>query len=374
MAVQLIEGRLQEEIDKSRAIIRTDGYSMSIGEWISLYERAEIDIHPEFQRFFRWSPKQKSRLIESILLGIPIPQIFVAQREDGVWDVVDGLQRLSTIYQFAGILRDEENHPIPPLVLEQTKYLPSLQGKKWDDAEDPENSLTTSQRLIIKRSKIDVSIILRESDEASKYELFQRLNTGGSPLSEQEVRNSILVMINRDMYRWMRRLAENPDFVECVALTDRALDEQYDMELVLRFLVFRTLDERELSRIGDLGDYLTDKLSDMARNKEFDFKEEELAFSTAFGLLRKTTGSDSFKKFDSEKGKFMGGFLVSGYEVVAIGVGYNYKVVSDANLEIEPLIRGVWQKEQFTSKSGSGIRASSRVPNTIPLGRKLFKP
>jgi hypothetical protein len=374
MAVQLIEGRLQEEIDKSRAIIRTDGYSMSIGEWISLYERAEIDIHPEFQRFFRWSPKQKSRLIESILLGIPIPQIFVAQREDGVWDVVDGLQRLSTIYQFAGILRDEENHAIPPLVLERTKYLPSLQGKKWDDAEDPENSLTTSQRLIIKRSKIDVSIILRESDEASKYELFQRLNTGGSPLSEQEVRNSILVMINRDMYRWMRRLAENPDFVECVALTDRALDEQYDMELVLRFLVFRTLDERELSRIGDLGDYLTDKLSDMARNKEFDFKEEELAFSTAFGLLRKTTGSDSFKKFDSEKGKFMGGFLVSGYEVVAIGVGYNYKVVSDANLEIEPLIRGVWQKEQFTSKSGSGIRASSRVPNTIPLGRKLFKP
>jgi hypothetical protein len=101
MAVQLIEGTLQEEIDKSRAIIRTDGYSMSIGEWISLYERSEIDIHPEFQRFFRWSPKQKSRLIESILLGIPIPQIFVAQREDGVWDVVDGLQRLSTIYQFA---------------------------------------------------------------------------------------------------------------------------------------------------------------------------------------------------------------------------------------------------------------------------------
>jgi hypothetical protein len=374
MAVQLIEGTLQEEIDKSRAIIRTDGYSMSIGEWISLYERSEIDIHPEFQRFFRWSPKQKSRLIESILLGIPIPQIFVAQREDGVWDVVDGLQRLSTIYQFAGILKDEENHAVPPIVLERTKYLPSLQGKKWDDAEDPENSLTTSQRLIIKRSKIDVSIILRESDEASKYELFQRLNTGGSPLSEQEVRNSILVMINRDMYRWMRRLAENPDFVECVALTDRALDEQYDMELVLRFLVFRTLDEKELSRIGDLGDYLTDKLSDMARNDEFDFKEEEQAFSTAFGLLRRTTGSDSFKKFDPEKGKFMGGFLVSGYEVVAIGLGYNYKVASEANLEIESLIRGVWQKEQFTSKSGSGIRASSRVPNTIPLGRKLFKP
>jgi hypothetical protein len=374
MSTQLIGARLQEEIDKSRAIIRTDGYSMSVGEWISLYERGEIDIHPEFQRFFRWSPKQKSRLIESILLGIPIPQIFVAQREDGVWDVVDGLQRLSTIYQFAGILRDEENQIVPRLVLERTKYLPSLMGKKWDDPDDSSNSLTSSQRLIIKRSKIDVSIILRESDEASKYELFQRLNTGGSPLSEQEVRNSILVMINRDMYRWMRKLAEKPDFVECVALTDRALDEQYDMELVLRFLVFRTLDEKQLSRIGDLGDYLTEKLTEMARDEDFEFEEEELAFSTAFGLLRKTTGSDSFKKYDAEQGKFMGGFLVSGYEVVAIGLGYNYKVATGAKVDIESLVRGVWQKEQFTSKSGSGIRASSRVPNTIPLGRKLFKP
>jgi uncharacterized protein with ParB-like and HNH nuclease domain len=185
MSTQLIESKLQEEIDKSRAIIRTDGYSMSVGEWISLYERGEIDIHPEFQRFFRWSPKQKSRLIESILLGIPIPQIFVAQREDGVWDVVDGLQRLSTIYQLAGILRDEENQLVPELVLERTKYLPSLMGKKWDDPNDPDNSLTPLQRVTIKRSKINVHIILAQTDESSKYELFQRLNTGGSPLSEQ---------------------------------------------------------------------------------------------------------------------------------------------------------------------------------------------
>jgi hypothetical protein len=365
---------LQDEIDRSRATIRTDDYSMSIGEWISLYERFEIDIHPEFQRFFRWSPQQKSRLIESILLGIPIPPIFVAQREDGVWDVVDGLQRLSTIYQFAGILHDEDKKPIPPLVLERTKYLPSLKGKKWDDPDDPDNSLTTSQRLIIKRSKIDVSIILRESDEASKYELFQRLNTGGSPLSEQEVRNSILVMINREMYQWMRRLSEDPSFVECTALTDRALEEQYDMELVLRFIVFRTLEEMELKKIGDLGDYLTDKMTEIAQDGKFNFKEEEQAFATTFALLKSSTGSDSFKKYDAEKGKFMGGFLVSGYEVVALGLGFNYKEAARADLDIKSVIQGIWQKEEFTSKSGSGIRASSRVPNTIPLGRKFFKP
>lgn len=96
---------LQEEIDKTRKEIRTDSYSMSIGEWISLYENNEIDIHPDFQRFFRWSEHQKSTFIESILLGIPVPPIFVSQRDDGIWDVIDGLQRLSTIYEFVGILK-----------------------------------------------------------------------------------------------------------------------------------------------------------------------------------------------------------------------------------------------------------------------------
>lgn len=83
---------LQQRIDERRREIRTDGYPVSIGEWISLYENSELDIHPEFQRFFRWTNTQKTLLIESILLGIPIPSIFVSQRADGVWDVVDGLQ------------------------------------------------------------------------------------------------------------------------------------------------------------------------------------------------------------------------------------------------------------------------------------------
>jgi hypothetical protein len=162
---------LQNEIEKARAIIRTDGYSVSIGEWISIYERKELDIHPEFQRFFRWTPGQKSRLIESILLGIPIPQVFVAQQPNGVWDVVDGLQRLSTLFEFVGILRDEANELLAPLTLEATKYLPALAGKVWEDDAHPDRSFAQAQRLLIKRSKIDVSIILSESAETAKYEL-----------------------------------------------------------------------------------------------------------------------------------------------------------------------------------------------------------
>ncbi|WP_162885997.1 DUF262 domain-containing protein, partial [Pseudomonas syringae] len=95
---------LEKQINDARRTISTDGYPMSIGELTSLYKDGELIIRPEFQRFFRWSESQKSTLIESILLGIPIPSIFVAQTESGKWELIDGLQRVSTILQVQGEL------------------------------------------------------------------------------------------------------------------------------------------------------------------------------------------------------------------------------------------------------------------------------
>lgn len=363
---------LQEEIDKARKEIRTDGYPVSIGEWISIYEKGELDTHPEFQRFFRWSVKQKSRLIESILLGIPVPQVFVAQRPDGVWDVVDGLQRLSTIFEFYGILRNEEGIVLPPLTLEKTTYLPALEGLRWQDDDHPDKSLTNAQRLLIKRAKIDVSIILKESGEQTKFELFQRLNTGGSPLSDQEMRNSLLVMLNRDLFRWMKSLSEDSNFLECAALSDRAADEQYDMELVLRFIVLRTMATPELANLGDLGEFLTEKAKLIALDKAFDRKAEEEAFRITFGLLAKHLESDSFHRYEKGRDRFLGGFSISAFEVIALGVGYNYKKLAGAPDVIVERVKAVWSAKEFLDNAGAGIRASTRIPKIVPFGRKHF--
>jgi hypothetical protein len=363
---------LQQEIDKTRAEIRTDGYPISIGEWISIYEKGELDIHPEFQRFFRWSLRQKSRLIESLLLGIPIPQIFVAQRSDGVWDVVDGLQRLSTIFEFVGILLDEQRNKIPPLTLESTPYLPSLEGRRWEDDDHPDQSLSPAQRLLIKRAKISVSIILKESDDMAKFELFQRLNTGGSMLSEQEVRNSILVMMNRDFYRWLRELSQDENFATCVALSDRAIEEQYDMELVLRFIVFRTMLPASFANLGDVGEFLTDKAKTLAQDRTFAFKAEETAFRDTFAALASVLGDNSFRRYDKKKDKFVGGFSVSAFEAVAIGLGYNPKKAKADPAPLEQRVKKMWSDKEFVDNSGSGVRASSRVPKIIPYARKLL--
>lgn len=301
---------LQDEIEKRAKQIHTDGYALSIGELMSLYKEKEIDIHPEFQRFFRWTPTQKTKLIESILLGIPIPPIFVSQREDGVWDVIDGLQRLSTILEFAGMLRNTDGEIIAGNKLSATEYLPSLDGKYWQKDDDPANSFDQAQRLIIKRSKLGVQIIKKESDKDTKFELFQRLNTGGTALTEQEIRNCILVMINKDFYTWLSSLSKNENFKLTIPITERALEEQYDVELALRYFVYKAISVHDVNTTKDVGKLLTDKMVEFASNSEFNYESERINFEKVFLLLSRALGEDAFRKWEPRKTGLQAPFLL----------------------------------------------------------------
>ncbi|GMA64775.1 hypothetical protein [Alicyclobacillus fastidiosus] len=248
-----------------------------------------------------------------------------------------------------------------------------MEGKKWiGDGDDDLNSFTLAQRLYIKRSKLDVKIILKGSDEKSKYELFQRLNTGGTELSDQEIRNCILIMINRQMYLWMRKLSKEEEFVNCLPLTERQMEEQYDMELLLRFMVFRRSTEDDLKNIGDLTEFLTNKMVELATS-EFDFDEEEKAFRYTFSLLNQTLREDSFRKYDKYRDKFIGAFLVSSFEVIALGIGYHFRDLSESDFngaQLTKKIKQLWDSVHFPASTGS--RASTRVPRTVSLGRQLF--
>ena len=372
---------LIDDVDLQRKSIRADGYPMSVGELVSMYREKELDIHPEFQRFFRWNPEQKSRFIESLLLGIPIPSIFVHQRVDGVWDVVDGLQRLSTIFEFLGVLLDENGQPLPSLELTATKLLPNLAGVRWSeptgseaDETDDHNGLPASLRLVIRRSKLDFKIILRESDDSAKYELFQRLNTGGSVLSPQEVRNCILVMENRDFYQWLRGLANNEDFKNCLGLSDNAMEEQYDLELVVRLIILGTLEENALKTVGDLGEFLTDEIRRRALSPDFDLNKAKATFEETFSLLSASLGLDSFRRYYASEQKFKGGFLISAFEPVAMGIFWNLFIGKGLRdpLSLEHQIKGLWSRTEFTKGIGSGVRGSTRILLTVPIGRQLF--
>lgn len=362
---------LTNEVNSARQDIRTDDYAISIGEWIALYESGDLDIHPEFQRFFRWSDQQKSNLIESILLGIPLPPIFVSQRDNGVWDVIDGLQRLSTIFQLVGVLKDEKGSKIEPLKLNRTVYLPSLEGMQWE-TDSADHAFPEDLKRIIKRAKIHVSIILKESDDHTKYDLFQRLNTGGSQLSAQEVRNCILVMVNQDFYQWISELSRRPSFVETTAFSDKALQEAYDLEQVLRFLILTDAQDEELTSVGDLGVYINEKMIDIAKDKKFNRKAWGTLFAQTFDTLADKVGDSAFKRFSKTKKRHEGGFLVSQFETVSCGVAWNLRNGS-LRTDLPEAIADIWSQKQYTEWAGSGITAARRLRRIIPFARKHFE-
>ena len=372
---------LLNEIDQKKKEISTDGYPMSIGELMSLYKDNELDVHPEFQRFFRWSIVQKSKLIESILLGIPIPSIFVSQRADGVWDVIDGQQRLSTIFEFLGVLKDENDKLKKPSKLVKTDYLPSLEDMMWDNSKDPKKSFSSTLKLSFKREKIDVKIVRKESDESIKFELFQRLNTLGSKLSDQEVRNCLLVMLDRSFYDWLKRLSEYESFLNSISLAERLIEEQYNVELVLRFFILKNIELREIKSTQDLGEFITQKMIQMVSSPDFDRPAEEKTFKRTFDIIDSSLESNAFKRFNTVKNKFEGSFLLSAFEAFAIAMGRNIDLWKGVNINsaktrrnLEEKARSLWSNKEYQSRSGSGVNVARRVPAIIPVGQEIFRP
>lgn len=364
---------LQDEIAARASKINRESYQMSIGELINLYRDEEMDIHPEFQRVFRWSEYQKTKLIESIMLNIPIPSIFVNQNDDGVWDVIDGVQRLSTIFQFVGIFKDEEGRKLPPLTLQKTDYLPSLAGVQWEN-EVPELSFTKEQQLFFKRARMDVIIMKKESDPNTKYELFQRLNTGGSLLSDQEVRNCLMIMTNKDFYEFVMELDSESSFRNCLPISDRRTDEQYRAELILRLLIPKYIDWEKIGQYSDFAELL-DKETISLCNIKLDFAEIKERFIATFNLLYGVFEEDSFKKYNGAK--HTGPVMAAAFQTIATGVYENVNMIFALENKNEWLIEKVhslYSQEVFQKNTTPGVRSIPRFKELSLYGVQYFKP
>lgn len=346
---------------------------MSIGELISLYKGSELFINPTYQRLFRWTPSQKTRFVESLLLGIPTPPIFVFQRTDGVWELIDGLQRVSTVLEFVGVLRSPEGELLPPSRLEGTNLLPALAEVQWDaNGEQDAKILTTAQQLHVKRARMRIEILKKESDEDAKFELFQRLNTGGSILSEQEVGNCVLVMVDPSFYEWVTRLANSETFTGTVTLAATAKEQQKHVELVLRHIAYRRVPYQSGL---DVNEYLDMAALRLARMSEQDRSSEEDIFRATFRLLHDALREDAFKKWDGER--HSGPFLISGFDAIAHGVATNVAAISamaDRRAWLRDRVRATWGAEIFQEHSGMGVRGTTRLLNLLPFGADFFRP
>lgn len=370
---------LSEEIEKAQRLVRTDAYQMSIGEIVNMYVNEEIIIDPEFQRLFRWKSGQKSKLIESLLLGIPLPSIFVFETKDGRWELIDGLQRISTILEFMGHLRSPDGGLQPPSVLEATKYLPSLHNTVWEKSEqfldvsmDEQRPLDKVQQLAIRRGRLGVEILKRPSDDQTKYDLFQRLNAGGTQANAQELRNCIMLMISGEYFRAVKAAAEGQPFLNVTAVTEEQAERQRHMEMAVRFLVHTNVPYD--GRL-DVEEYIDEGIASLAQGG--DYARASAQIDRTFRLLDEVAGHNALRRF--QNGSHTGKVGLVGLEGIAVGIAKNLDAVlalgpEQARAFVKAKIEGFWSQPETANFTSPGLRGTTRIQRTVPFGKAWFQP
>jgi len=356
---------IDAEIAEARNEIRTDKLDMSFGELANLYEEEELVIRPEYQRLFRWSATQKARFIESILLGFPTPAIFVAEDDKGIWELVDGLQRVSTVLEFMGVLKDTTGATCAPSTLVRTgrrPRLPSLEGVQFED-------LPLQARLAIKRAGCRVEVIKTGSKPTMKYEVFERLNTCGSVLTEQEVRNCIFRATNSDFVDWIESLAQFPSFRDNLCLSELQQNTMYDRGLVLRYLAMKNA-YKEFDH--DVEPFITDYVRQvLEEGREFNLDQEEKVFHATFKQIDLAMGEDAWRHW--RNGQHKGGFSVYVFESVSIGVAVNLQSIRGLNQDqLRDMIVSFKQDKEFTENTGAGANTKVKLHNRIESALSYF--
>lgn len=219
-----------------------------------------IDIAPEYQRHFVWDEARQSQLIESLFLGIPIPSLFMATNKDSTWEVIDGLQRLTTIVNYIG--SDEVIKKVNPNCSQlKIKGLEKIDGLNNSTYEQ----LPKSMQVMLQTRPIRVTVLNDRSDFNLRYDLFERLNTGGVTLHPQEIRNCVFI---GDFNDFLKECAARPSFRNVVKTTRTAERQGSYEELVLKFFGYYEKRNEFVHSVKDfLNDYMEEKTS-LFRNKQ----------------------------------------------------------------------------------------------------------
>ncbi|MDR6784601.1 hypothetical protein ABIE26_003247 [Pedobacter africanus] len=346
--------QLLKDIEKSRNTLQTDKLDMSFGEIMSMYEKDEIIINPEFQRLYRWTNYQKTRFIESIIIGIPIPPIFVAEDESGRWELVDGLQRLSTMLTFFGILKTlpEKNN----WLLGDGDLIRSLENYKCTE-------LPLKIQLNLKRASCRVEIIKWNSQYDLRFELFNRLNTGGSPLTNQEIRNSLYREISSDFNAFLKKLSNNSTFINLIAVSQEQIDELYLEELVLRFMSLYKNGKNVKSSIAQ---HMTEFMKNAVENKSFNYGMYEQVFNKTISILA-PLGDKTFRAKSHV-------FSTAVFDTTMIGIAENIHLYGGAKSEkIKAKIEVVKSDEKYQAMTRSGGNNSvQRVRKRLEFSKEIF--
>jgi Protein of unknown function DUF262 len=354
---------LEEQISQRVGEVRTDSFDMSFGEIANLHVNKELIIQPEYQRLFRWSQQQKSHLIESILLELPVPEIFVIENQDGVFELIDGLQRISTILQFM----ESESIGLPPLRLDGCTLIEKLNGILFTE-------MPLSLRLRLKRSPIRMVVIKKQSQSFLRYEMFKRLNTGGANLEPQEIRNCSARMLGEPgikFYNFLVSLSNDENFSACANYLPQPEKEKKGAEeLVLRFFAAKNFaDEFK----GSVRDWLDNYMENVLLGKiDFDKEVEAKSFKKVMEFAHSKLGDTAFLRYRGDTP--VGSLPPAYFEAISIGIYESFdKVKNKSAADLRKSVSELVQSVGFREVTGPGANSKEKLKMRISLVSKALK-
>ncbi|NKF14402.1 DUF262 domain-containing protein [Rhizobium phaseoli] len=266
------------------AKLKMETKPLSVFQALRKIERAEIDLSPEFQRAFVWDELKQSRLIESMIIKIPLPAFYIDATTAVRWIVVDGLQRLTTLYRYCR-LQD--------FALSGLQFLTELNGKKFDEL-PPEYKVAIEDD-----TQLMFYNLMPGTPPLAKYTIFSRVNTGGMQLTPQEIRHALNQGPCTEL---LRRMAKSPEFLSATQGVVESL-RMSDRELILRALAFTLNDYSSYREHGDMESFLVHAMNQINALSEMEIKNLEQEFYSNIGKVRKIFGIYSFRKYYMKGGR-----------------------------------------------------------------------
>ncbi|MEM9460589.1 MAG: DUF262 domain-containing protein, partial [Myxococcota bacterium] len=285
--------------------------------------------------------------------------------DKGIWELVDGLQRLSTVLEFMGVLRDASAEPVAPSTLvrpSRRSKLSELEGMTFEN-------LPLRSRLSLKRASCRVEVLKIGSSIQAKYDLFERLNTGGEPLTEQEIRNCIFRASNPALMNRVDELAQFSPFADNLGLSDNQQESKYDRGLVMRFFALKNgLDDFH----HEVESFITDFFREVIQGeRKFELEVESKIFRDTFDLLGAAMPIDTWRHY--RNGSHRGGFSVYVFEAIAISIGQNIESVAKMKpAELEKRIMKLKTDPKFLANTGGGANSRSKLRGRIEAGHDIL--
>lgn len=342
---------LESQLGEERQKVDVSSHDFSVRELVRMLVEGELSITPEYQRQYRWKSSVASTFVESIFLGLPVPPIFVATNENFELEVVDGLQRLSSLLFFMAddqtVLAKVTSDP-NGLKLEGLEKLTQLNGIRHGE-------LPTSLQRYFGRQPLQVISLTDKSNKNVRFDLFERLNAGSVTLSPQEVRACVY---RGDFNRYIEGLSILDEYNQLLKLQEAKTKDGTAVEEVLKFFAYKnsasTFD-------GKVKIFLNDYMEEA--QKTFDYSREEGVFRTAVAYLLEATGGQPLLRSSTSVTP-----LVQ-LEACLVGLG---RLIENGAKQVVIPAQG-WQEDaELVEASTGATNTRSKLTRRIARAEALF--